>query len=630
MYARHATAKPDPQKRRWYLHSAQGFIEQQGIKRRSLSLSPGEHFILGQTILTVPDLTERLPGDWSPEPPGAELQVTNLHVERGGKTLINNITLKIDRKRFAVILGPSGAGKTTLLHVMLGEMAPDDGEVTVDELTVAAPQDPAHQTSVIRYVPREIALYQQLSVRRTLWYAIALRAASDMSWNERRRRVTRLATDVGIAHRLRAPVYQLSDGERKRLSLAVELAATPKPHLLILDEPGSGLDVGNDRKLMKLLLDQSRAGTTVVCVTHNVDNIECADDLIVLGQKGKVCFSGCPQDALKDLGKGLRLPETNWAEAMTTLAGDNQASGSKQQQRTRKGNATYAPRPTRLLRPLRTWWLLSCRQLALTLSCVRPNSLLAQLPREMPLAIQGPVQALCRTVTLPLLGAFLAIVSAEAGWRDGPDARQLALLATVAALTGASLTYSDLVSEERAIKREYRLGVSGWQVVSAKLTIAAAQSAILTLIMVAIYTRLRPLGGRDSLDFPSPGWAVSIPVFLVMLASSAAGLLISAWSNHLKQAVTGVTALAIMQVSLNNVLFNLPPPLLPWLAMALPSRMGVAAQAAYLGLPHDPTDLLWSHTFQQWLLNNVILIVLTASFTAIAGWQLDRRCRRMD
>ncbi|MGI5285797.1 ATP-binding cassette domain-containing protein [Nonomuraea polychroma] len=601
--ARHAIATPLARDGKWQLYPVEGLLQWNGRAVGMAILAPGERFVLGKTILTVPDTDRPSPSDWLQQSQsGSELQVVDLCLKRGGRLLLDGTKFSASPGQFVAIVGPSGAGKTTLLDVILGGKVLDSGCVTVDGLIVAAQARAARPASVIHYVPHDLSLHDQLSVYRTLWYAVALRSASDLSIEDRRSLVLDLAHKVDIRHRLKAPVNKLSSGERKRLSLAVELAADPR--LLILDEPGSGLDAARDRALMKLLKLQSMAGTTVVCVTHNVDNLNCADQLVALGRGGRVAFNGRPQDALAVQGVDT------WADAMATLGGDSEESSERQSGR----RSNYAPRPTRLGRPLRTWRLLTSRQVELTLMRGRPHA----------------ARAIILTTVLPLLGAIMAIWSAKAGWRSGPDTGQLiALLATSAALTGTSLTYSDLVSEARVIKREHRIGVSGFQVVTAKLTVAAAQSIILVLIMVIVYAAQRQLGGPGALGWPPPLLAIIAPLFLVMLSSASAGLLLSAASDHLQRAVTLVTAFAIMQVALNHVLFDLPG-VLQWVTVIVPTRTGVAAQAAYLGLPHTPPDPLWTNSLAVWLLNNFALVALTILFVLGAGFALDRRCRRMD
>ncbi len=95
-------------------------------------------------------------------------------------------------------------------------------------------------------------------------------------------------------------VRDLSGGQRKRVSIAVELLADPK--LFFLDEPTSGLDPGLDKEMMQLLRELAHQGRTIVLVTHATANIEVCDRIAFLGRGGHLCYFGPPQEAM-DLGK---------------------------------------------------------------------------------------------------------------------------------------------------------------------------------------------------------------------------------------------------------------------------------------------------------------------------------------
>nr|WP_079063529.1 ATP-binding cassette domain-containing protein [Peterkaempfera griseoplana] len=615
----------------WVVVAKKGPVYVDGRSVRQKYLPAGSHFILGQTTLTVPDSSNPQPNEWFRLDPG--LQVSRLTVKRKGeislrvkrgvslkredRILLAGTSFTVNKSELAVIVGPSGSGKTTLLNVILGSAAPDVGEVRVFGQLVAAPGDPASPAMVIHSVPQETSLHKQLSIRSTLRYAAALREREGQSRYNRNIECEILTERAGIAQRAKAPVCELSGGERRRLSLAVELAADP--NLLILDEPGSGLDAGHDRAMMETLKNCTKRGTTVVCVTHNVSNLNFADRLIVLAHGGVVVYNGRPGDALPALKSKLSLTKADWPDVMYALARRPLPCVSEQRQR----HPRHAPRTKPLKCPLGTWLWLSRRQFWLTLLHGREASKHSIL--KVPFAHLW-------VAALPALGAYLAVLSAKSGWqnRSGDTDHLIALLATVAALTGASLTYSDLVNEARVVDRENRIGVSGLQVVSAKLTVVAFHTAALTSIMVAVYSWKRMMGNSYALQTPGPVLGMAITIYLVMLSSAAAGLLISAFSINLHKAVTLVTALAIMQVALNNVLFDLPA-LLQRLTIVLPARVGVAAQAAYLAQPRNSgsPDWLWTHSQHIWFFDEIILVTLAVGFAVAAGIKLDYRCRKV-
>ena len=101
--------------------------------------------------------------------------------------------------------------------------------------------------------------------------------------------------DVEMSHRRNARVSELSGGQRKRVSIGVELLADPK--LFFLDEPTSGLDPGLDKKMMQLLRKLADQGRTVILVTHATANIKLCDRVVFLGQGGRLCLFLVPPDA---------------------------------------------------------------------------------------------------------------------------------------------------------------------------------------------------------------------------------------------------------------------------------------------------------------------------------------------
>ena len=92
-------------------------------------------------------------------------------------------------------------------------------------------------------------------------------------------------------------IRNLSGGQRKRASIAVELIADPK--LFFLDEPTSGLDPGTERSIMQTLRKMADSGKTIILVTHTTLNLHLCDKIAFFGSEGRLCFSGPPKDALE-------------------------------------------------------------------------------------------------------------------------------------------------------------------------------------------------------------------------------------------------------------------------------------------------------------------------------------------
>ena len=219
---------------------------------------------------------------------------------RGGverKTLLDHVSFRIEPGEFVCVLGPSGAGKSTLVRAMLGDRPISAGSLLVGGHDVFRQADALR--GVIGYVPQRDINPEALSVERALHYASAVRLPSYATVAERQAAIDRVIAEVGLDRVRHAPIGSLSGGEMKRASLAAEMLAAPG--LLVLDEATSSLDPATEARIMSLLADRARAGTTVVAVTHHLDNVDEADKLLILGH-GEVVWFGSRVEAIEHFG----------------------------------------------------------------------------------------------------------------------------------------------------------------------------------------------------------------------------------------------------------------------------------------------------------------------------------------
>lgn len=138
-------------------------------------------------------------------------------------------------------------------------------------------------------------MHRDLSVERALYYAAKLRLPEDFTEAQINQRINEVLEDVEMKHRRNLLVSKLSGGQRKRISIALELLANPS--VFFLDEPTSGLDPGLDRKMMFLLRKLADKGHTVVLVTHATNNINTCDFICFLAQGGRLVYFGPPNEA---------------------------------------------------------------------------------------------------------------------------------------------------------------------------------------------------------------------------------------------------------------------------------------------------------------------------------------------
>ncbi len=216
----------------------------------------------------------------------------------GGKIkLLDGISLSIQPNEFVGLLGPSGAGKSSLIEAMNGVRPANTGYVRINNLDLYKHLDSLKQS--IGYVPQDDIIHRELTVYRTLYYVAKLRLPRDVSKKEIVRMIDEVLDVTGLSERRDVPVSQLSGGQRKRVSIAVELVT--RPSVIFLDEPTSGLDPATEDKIMRLFRQIAESGRTVIMTTHAMENVRLFDKIVVL-MRGKLVFFGPPDEALKHLG----------------------------------------------------------------------------------------------------------------------------------------------------------------------------------------------------------------------------------------------------------------------------------------------------------------------------------------
>ena len=216
---------------------------------------------------------------------------------RARKTLLKDVSFRIKPGDFVCVLGPSGAGKSTLVRAILGEREITDGRLLVGGHDVFREADALR--GAIGYVPQRDVNPEALPVERALHYASEVRLPARATASDRQAAIDRVVAEVGLGSVRHETIGNLSGGEMKRASLAAEMLAAPG--LLVIDEATSSLDPATEARIMTLLADRARAGTSVVAVTHHLDNVDEADKLLILGY-GEVVWFGSRVEAQVHFG----------------------------------------------------------------------------------------------------------------------------------------------------------------------------------------------------------------------------------------------------------------------------------------------------------------------------------------
>lgn len=230
---------------------------------------------------------------------GLRLDLVHLNkVVEKGKNLLQDISLTIQPREFVALVGTSGAGKSTLLDAMNGFRPATGGQVLINGVDLYRHFD-AYRTE-LGYVPQDDIMHRELTVYEALDYAAQLRMPADTSPQERETRIQQVLRELDLEQRCNLPIHKLSGGQRKRVSIGVELLT--RPRLFFLDEATSGLDPGTEMELMNLLrqlTEDPREGRTIILVTHATKNVMMCDQVIFLTKGGYLAFYGPPDEALK-------------------------------------------------------------------------------------------------------------------------------------------------------------------------------------------------------------------------------------------------------------------------------------------------------------------------------------------
>lgn len=191
------------------------------------------------------------------------------------------------------VAGPDGAGKTTLMRIMAGLLRPDSGELSV------LGRDPVREASALRelvgYMPQKFGLYEDLTVLENLTLHADLR---DVVGDEREKTFERLLSFTDLKRFTGRMAGKLSGGMKQKLGLACALLG--KPRLLLLDEPGVGVDPISRRELWAMVRDLARDGIAVVWSTAYLDEAEACDEVLLLNE-GALLFSGPPGELTRRL-----------------------------------------------------------------------------------------------------------------------------------------------------------------------------------------------------------------------------------------------------------------------------------------------------------------------------------------
>jgi len=485
---------------------------------------------------------------------GAALEARGVAVsfDGGAKWILDGASLGVPAGHFVGILGPSGSGKTTLLRSVSDLVKPGRGEILLDGRPIPASQ--AARRSLIGFVPQDDIVHLDLTVHQALRFGAKLRLADSIPEEEIEKLIERIVGRIffqwrdrdfeskdparlelirgRIGEMLGKRVGDLSGGQRKRVSVSVELMS--RPRILFLDEPTSGLDPASEQELMSMLRDVTNAGCSVVCTTHVLENVWRMHSFAVV-YGGKVVFHGDSAAARNHFGvqdlstiyqlldqtpgrwTAVDLPERATAEV--AVLAEVQVPAAKN--------------------PFRQGVLLVHRQF----------ELLKRDRASIALLVGQPL----------LIGVALNLVSVE----EATIPYKLFFGLVVAFWFGCSNAAPQIVREKAILDRERGIGLGLTPYLAAKFlffgALTIAQVVVLWLILsVPWYPKVGayPAGSDFAASAAGYLWQAAGAAGIALCAT-AWGLAVSAWARRTAQASFVVPLLVIPQILFSGFVFPL-------------------------------------------------------------------------
>ncbi len=221
------------------------------------------------------------------------IQISHVGKKIKNKTLLNDITLHIHKGEILALLGPNGAGKSTLIRILATVLKPSSGSITVDNLSLK--KDTKRIRERIGYVPQEVALWEDLTVKENLdfWRQFSKQKVTED-------RVLQLCDLVSLRDQLHQKVSHLSGGMKRKLNIIVALLHNPA--ILLMDEPTVGIDLQSKLEINQFVQLLAKQGKTIVYITHDLSEITRLSDRLAVLNDGEITFIGTLEEASAHLG----------------------------------------------------------------------------------------------------------------------------------------------------------------------------------------------------------------------------------------------------------------------------------------------------------------------------------------
>jgi ABC-type multidrug transport system ATPase subunit/pSer/pThr/pTyr-binding forkhead associated (FHA) protein len=499
-------------------------------KVTSAEVSAKDKIFIGRFLLNLESNGRNLSNE-------SAVRATNICKQyKSGFVALKNTSFDIPSGGLIAIMGPSGCGKSTLLKVLNGDSPASAGEVYINGLELIS--NYGYLKTQIGYVPQDDIVHRELTVEQSLYFAAHIRL-DGVSDEYAQTKIEQLLNELNITEIRHNLVSAISGGQRKRVSIAVELLSDPA--VLFLDEPTSPLDPQTIEEFMGILRHLSEKGTTVILVTHKPDDLNHMDSVMFMAEGGYLIFYGRSNE-YKEYFK-----VTSPVEVYANIAGEKAQYWINKT--TNPGNSLQISQNSvqkidDAVNPFRQFYWLLSRYFKIKTND-RLNSAI--------MLLQAPIIALLICfIFQEIRGAVPFLMAVSAIW------------------FGVNNAAREIVSEAPIYKRERMFNVLIPPYIFSKvfvLGIFALIQALLFNSIIWVWYSKSAIGWQDPIS--SAGW-----MFFLTVISSLFGLLISSISDSTEKVMSIVPIAVIPQIMLAGIIAKIPNVMVEFLSYFTFSRWG--------------------------------------------------------
>ncbi|MBX9851966.1 MAG: LPS export ABC transporter ATP-binding protein [Cytophagaceae bacterium] len=237
------------------------------------------------------------------------LKAEHLIKKYKARTVVNNVSVKVEQGEIVGLLGPNGAGKTTTFYMIVGLIKPNEGKIFLEDTEITALPMYQRAQNGVGYLAQEASVFRKLTVEENI---MAVLEMTSMSKAKRKEKVEELLEEFSLTHVRKNIGMVLSGGERRRTEIARALAVDPK--FVLLDEPFAGVDPIAVEEIQSIVAKLKNKNIGILITDHNVNETLSITDRAYLLFEGKILKSGTAEELAADeqvrkvyLGKHFEL-----------------------------------------------------------------------------------------------------------------------------------------------------------------------------------------------------------------------------------------------------------------------------------------------------------------------------------